>query len=190
MSLLLRNACQDVLDDAGLQNFHCSVSERGNYLTIVGECGELFVSITGVQFARTAPNAAEIPLAVDLLEAFLMKHKPDFDLYVKELKKFQALPVIERSTDEYMIGTSGYGKDSNWHCNIETGPYEIRIDEDQEIKYIKLISRSGKYSLQDLILPNKRAIKAGYDHMIAYLAYLDAEVLVKELKAKLSSCEI
>ena len=190
MSLLLRNACQDVLDDAGLQNFHCSVSERGNFLTIVGECGELFVSITGVQFARTAPSAAEIPLAVDLLESFLMKHKPDFDLYVKELKIFQALPVIKRHTDIYSIGISGYSEDKTWYCDIETGPYEIRIDENQEIDRIKLISRSGEYSLQDLILPNKRAIKAGYDHMIAYLAYLDAEVLVKVLKSKLSSCEI
>ena len=190
MSLLLRNACQEKLDAANLHNFHCGVSSTGNHLTILGECGQIFVSVSGVQFARTAPSAAEIPLAVDLLESFLMKHKPDFDMYVHELAKFQKLAVIERKTDEYDIGTSGYGKDTLWHCDVYAEPYKLRINEKAHILNISLMIRSGDYKTTHLVTPNTNKVKAGYDHMIAYIAYLDAEMIIKELKAKLSTCEI
>lgn len=191
MSLLLRNACQPVLDNAGLQDFHCGVSDTGNYLTILGECGQLFVSISGVQFARTAPSKEEIPLAVDLLDAFLIKHKPDFDMYIAELAKFNALPVVEGDTDAFSVGTEGYRNTQKYYCEIETYPFMIKITEAGDVRLVNLISRKNSYTIQDIdVKVDVKKVKAGYAHMQAYKKYQENKKTINELKSKLSSCEI
>ena len=78
MSLFLRKACQENLDGVGLQNYHIQVDEVTKCLQIVGECGDVFVSITGIRLSRMAPADKEIALAIDLFDDFLAKHTGTF----------------------------------------------------------------------------------------------------------------
>lgn len=78
MSLFLRKACQDNLDGVGLANYHIQVDESTKCLQVVGECGDVLVSITGIRLSRMAPADKEIELAVSLFDDFLTKHTATF----------------------------------------------------------------------------------------------------------------
>lgn len=82
MSLFLRKACQENLDNVGLENYHIQVDEGSKCLQIVGECGDVFVSITGIRLSRMAPAEKEIELAIDLFDAFLAKHAGTFKSFL------------------------------------------------------------------------------------------------------------
>jgi len=191
MSLLLRNACQETLDNAGLANFHIRTNETNNTMTIVGECGQPFVSISGIKFARTAPSAAEIPLAVELLEVFLMKHKHDFDLYTQELAIYQAIPAVKQETKAFKVQHNGYSDDAYWTCRIRSGCFKVKILENGIIDDISLNGLNPAFSMSELAKgPSLKHMQEGHKYLKNYLAYIRAEDRVKELKGKLSSCEI
>lgn len=82
MSLLLRKQCQSMLDGVGLQNYHTQIDPESKMLQIVGECGQDFVSIAGIRLSRMAPNDKEIALAIELFEAFLVKHTGTFKGFI------------------------------------------------------------------------------------------------------------
>ena len=191
MSLLLRNACQETMDNAGLGNFHVRTNENNNTMTIVGECGQPFVSISGIKFARTAPSAAEIPLAVELLEVFLLKHKPDFDAYVRESAKYKKLAKVEPHTENFSIESNGYSDNAYWTCRIRSGCFKVKIREDGMIDKVYLNGSDSKFSMLELSKgPNIEHMLEGHQYLKNYLAYIVAGAQVNELKAKLSSCEI
>jgi len=82
MSLFLRKACQENLDNVGLENYHIQVDESTKCLQIVGECGQILTSITGIRLSRMAPAPHEIKLAVELFDDFLAKHTATFKEFV------------------------------------------------------------------------------------------------------------
>jgi len=191
MSLLLRNACQDTLDNAQLSNFHIRVNEYSKAMTIVGECGQPFVSISGIKFARVVPSNAELPLAVELLDAFLMKHKPDFDLYVQELAKFKSLPVVEMELNESSLDFIGYNDTARWVSKVRSGCFQITINTDGTLFTIDMNGSDPAFSIAECAKgPNLKHMQAGLAHLHSFIAYEKAEETVKALKEKLSSCEI
>ena len=191
MSLLLRNACQQTMDNAGLGNFHVRTNTTDNTMTIVGECGQPFVSISGIKFARLAPSNAEIPLAVELLEIFLIKHKSDFDLYVAELAKYAKIPEIKQNTEAFNIDCNGYRENAYWTVRVRSGCFEVRIREDGIIDAIGLNSSNPKFSMLELSKgPNMEHMLEGHQYLKNYLTYFNAGIKIGKLKAKLSKCEI
>ena len=82
MSLFLRKACQDLLDGVDLNNYHIQVDENTKNLQIVGECGQVLTSISGIRLSRMAPAKDEIQLALDLFDAFLAKHGSTFKEFI------------------------------------------------------------------------------------------------------------
>ena len=55
MSLLLRQACQPVLDEYGLGDYHTRISSN-KYLAVVGPCGKSLFTISGIEFVRLQPS--------------------------------------------------------------------------------------------------------------------------------------
>lgn len=82
MSLFLRKACQKNLDGVGLQNYHIQVDDTSKCLLIVGECGDVLVSIAGIRLSRMAPGDKEIELAIELFDDFLAKHAGTFKEFI------------------------------------------------------------------------------------------------------------
>lgn len=84
MSLLLRKACQPILDAANMPNHHVEIdiNNMNKHLHIVGECGQPLIQIQGITFSRNTPTKTEIEYAAELLQAFLVKYHSKIDEYL------------------------------------------------------------------------------------------------------------
>jgi len=51
MSLIVRKKCQEILDGAGLSEYHADISVNNN-LMIVTTCGKQLFSISGIKFSK------------------------------------------------------------------------------------------------------------------------------------------
>lgn len=72
MSILLRKECQPALNSIKLDMLHVDIISK--ILTIVGECGQPILSISGIKFTSMSPKKEEIEYAVELFEKFLSIH--------------------------------------------------------------------------------------------------------------------
>ena len=127
MSLMLRKACQPILDESNLQNYHTEIdNDSGDRcLRIVGECGKPLMQINGINFSRAAPTKVEIEYATELLQAFLVKYKNKIDKYVTGLRKNGTEP-----TDKDVKTYIGYGSIEVAYTDSETVTVTIEIRED------------------------------------------------------------
>ena len=91
MSILMRKAAQELLDSNGLSSFHVRINNK--HLTIVGECGQPLVTVRGIKFTRDDPSQKEIAYAVELLDAFILKHKHSIENLMDKKKKAAAYKV-------------------------------------------------------------------------------------------------
>ena len=71
-------------------------------LSIVGECGQPLVNISGIKFARADPTNKEIELAVSLLDSFLSKHLGDIGSYLSLRQKLTKMniPILEDNANQ------------------------------------------------------------------------------------------
>lgn len=92
MSILLRKECQPYLDAANLGMLHVAVEEK--CLTLKGECGKTFVSVSGIQFATNTPRNAELEYAVKLFSEFLWKYTEELQNLVNATLAFNELPIV------------------------------------------------------------------------------------------------
>jgi hypothetical protein len=83
MSLILRKKCQTILDGNDVDFLHADIDPNGLFLRLVTECGKPIVTIHGVTFSRKSPTNAEVEYAVELLDAFMVKHGDKLREYVK-----------------------------------------------------------------------------------------------------------
>ena len=91
MSLMLRQACQPMLDDADLEIMHVGISSDKS-LSIVGGCGKPLLNLQGIRFGSFKPTTKEITYAVELFTLFLNK---EADKLVKYVAAKQASTVDE-----------------------------------------------------------------------------------------------
>ena len=194
MSLILRAKCQPLLDDVGLQNYHVAVDTgMQRTMKIVGECGQPFVSITGIQFARSTPSAAELPVALELLEAFLMKHKPEFDAYQAEMDIFAKFPAFREDTKNYSVYTEGHGTNEVWVNKYTASNFQITITELGAIYDMDFFKGYyDKVPYQKLIdmRYNQKELDAAFDYIAYFLTRRTAKKKVDTLKSIISACEI
>lgn len=74
MSLVLRQLTQEMLDKNGLSMLHAEVSDYKK-LTLVGECGQPFLTANGIRFSKKIPSVREVEYAAQLLEKYVNKNK-------------------------------------------------------------------------------------------------------------------
>jgi hypothetical protein len=107
MSLVLRQKCQQLLDDNNLSMLHADINAHNYYMELATECGKPVTTIKGVQFSRRSPTMGEIDYAVKLLDAFLVKHR---DIIYKAVNKMFRLRELE-AEPPIPVYSYGHGKE-------------------------------------------------------------------------------
>lgn len=132
MSLQLRQQAQRIIDEAGYPNLHAGISST-NHMTLQTECGQDLLAVKGVVFSRKAPNAKEISYALELLSAFLTKHKEAIDEYFRRKHACSELEVTDvpegvQVMPSGVFFTVGSGMDAiKFKITSEEGEPEIEL---------------------------------------------------------------
>lgn len=104
MALMLRKACQPILNDADLDAYHADIDDKTKNLCLYTPCGKHFAFVYGVRFGKVAPTAAEIEFATELLTHWLQKNKKTIEDYLIAWEAEQRLRGIEA----YALLEQGY----------------------------------------------------------------------------------
>lgn len=197
MSLILRRECQDQLDQAGLGSYHVEIKGgRGDNknLCIVGECGQPFITLYGVSFAKLAPTRGEIAYAVELLREFLASHKVKIDAYLKAKIEFMKKEEPSRDSEIFAL-QNVYRSKNRWNVKFWDDTYfyianvnglilhsELRDPEESQkwrtVKEIKAHRFPEKKYKEALVWVNR--IKD----------YSDAQETIHDMENALSSCHV
>jgi len=86
--ILIRQQCQQILDDCKMSQFHVQMSEprwSGDqpYLEIATECGKRLMLVRGIPTKRTQYSYAEREYIVELFGDFMLKYKQEIVQYLK-----------------------------------------------------------------------------------------------------------
>lgn len=187
MSLLLRKGCQDSLDAAGLGVYHVEITNN-NYLGLVGECGQPLVTIHGIKFNRSTPSVAEIEYAVELFEAFLVKHKTNI---MKYLKATQAFKLKDEITLPDSLSETSYRNEFSY----KQGDFkvEFQFTKSKGIENIEIKSKSKvpiTITEATKMKINKKLLEANIKAIKDRLVYRELEQKVADMYSELSKCEI
>lgn len=182
--LLLRQACQPVLDSYGLNDLHVTIKDKT--LTIVGGCGKPLVSIGGITFAKSSVSEKERTFAISLFEAFMSKHSAAIVKYVTEKKAFKALPELVPPTNWGFYSTHN----QNFMKNVEL-PYNMLVYSSGHI----MISQNGYFkTTPDELINTLKSIKKDIPACVKYLEDYDARreqaALLEQQRQALAVCDI
>ena len=188
--LLLRQACQPLLNELGLSDLHVTIQDKT--LTIVGSCGKPLVAISGIQFSKNSASNAERDFAVSLFQQFLVTYGKELKDFVSAKQEFLSLPEPELPTGAKNYYLSSAQNDSY----VEFEPFEktssssacikIYIDGRVSFSYYNptinaIASNAG--ILKSLETVTKQTIAAFSDYKIKKAA-IDA------IGAKIAKCDI
>jgi hypothetical protein len=202
MSLFLRQACQTSLDGVGLSNYHIQINESSKYLEVVGECGDVLVTIAGIRLSRMAPSGKEIELAVSLFDDFLAKHTATFKEFIAAKKLVETTPLpnikdfdlIDARTNE----SKNYSHILKGYVSIIQMNFTLKANKDAEVTVksdgfvqIPMIRIENPKKATDLqIGMNPDEARAVMKWIDGCKKFNDAVNIKDEALAKLSSCEI
>lgn len=191
---MLRKKCQSLLDDVGLDNYHIQINEAHKILEIVGECGQSFVSIHGIRLSRMAPNDKEIELALELFEAFLVKHTATFKEYIKA-KHAANLCHIPKEV-EGLTGCSIYRNayQDTYTLTFKTPNNDSRnisIGSNGQVSFTAFSMDLNECPASDIFeCPSEEEIALALKWLEDCNEYQELTDKAESLKNKLSSCEI
>lgn len=197
MSLMLRKACQEILDTNVLQNYHVDINVDTKQLDIVGECGRILVSIAGIKFVKLQPSRAEIEYAVELLNAFLVAHSSRIYTYLEALGKFNKKPVMERDTDKYKITNNGLPVKGiiGYRILYKDDFFLYTLDNASTNAPVLTTIRNSNLSIDALRALSHwnfdfQAFKDAKAYLKKYTAYANEERKLKNQLLELSVCDI
>lgn len=176
--LLLRKACQPILNEVGLSELHVTAGTNGQRcLVLVGGCGKPLVYISGINFSKSVINVTEREYATELFAQFMKKHSKEIKAYVSSKKKHGK---VEKPTLDKTIGTMNYNNAVNIRMPKGiSGSVTVNINGQVSINY------SGKsyenfLSIQEEILSRIKEASVVLKEMTKYVAQ------EKELQLELS----
>jgi len=175
--LLLRQACQPILDSYGLPELHVIIKDKT--LTIVGGCGQPLVSIGGIQFSKNTVSEKERTFAVELFEAFMAKHSTKIIDYVAAKRAFVAL-TVPTLRKEWSMTTYGTPR------RIEMPKSNISVSSDSLITTAYFTDADFKA----ILTTYKADIKEARDYLAAYETHSTAAKILDAQRTTLSSCDI
>ncbi len=199
MSLILRQKCQEKLDDFGLGHLHCIVNN--NYkLSIVSECGKPFMTIQGIQFNRATPKLAEISYAVELLDNFMGLHGKDILNFIRAEKNFtnKKKPNDKRFDCRYNDVAGEYNstktiKDNFSICVYTDQIFKVIIPSNSKLERITYKNNISNFKS---LIPikkfkhNKKLMAEAYLFIKKFHNYETEQLNVINLKSKLSVCDV
>lgn len=194
MSLFLRKACQENLDGVGLQNYHIQVDEGTKCLQIVGECGDVFVSITGIRLSRMAPADKEIDLAIELFDDFLAKHTGTFKAFLdaKIRADKSKIPLEVKGLLDAEVTKPNWQDYWNLKFSMKAAPDQtIEVQSNGSVKIPQFqfdMVDDPKVNIQPVLTP--REVLSVQKWILACTEYHEATKEKTRLLEVLSTCEI
>lgn len=183
MSLILRQKTEELLKKAGLEELHTEIGYN-KYLTLVTECGENIVSITGIKFSRMNPSASEINYATNLFNRFLEKNKDKLVEYITIRKQWKQLKDTQEETSKTISTSVSITRD---YIRFTIDNVHISVYSDYSIAF------RNKIPL-DLLPKIKRHItkhKDTLDNVLALSVDIkDAAQKMASAGANLSKCDV
>lgn len=190
MSLMLRKACQEILDENGLGRFHARINDSTKCLTISTECGKPLVTLAGIQFNRVQPSAAEIEFATELLDSAIAKYRNQFTAYLKVWAELQAMP--EPDHDNFTIQqVSGYRQPAYWKVEYEqkNGASVQYTTKDDAIVFSSTQTVSNPSRIKTHAFSEKE-YQASLEALTEHKAYQKKQHEVNNLRNELNKCDI
>ena len=177
MSLMLRQACQPLLDELGLDMLHVGI-DGDKSLSIVGSCGKPLLSLSGIRFGSFKPSNKEVEYAIHLFNEFLRKEGAKLSVYVVAKQRSTADDVIPLPDGCVAAGSYIYYRNGG-HSNIlaiyPDGQVTVGIKQSPEV-LIELMTSS-------LITDALKYFKQ------AQLQATERETL-REMQTELNKCDI
>lgn len=187
--LLLRQKTQPLLDACGLTMLHTEVIDKT--LTIVGECGQPLVAISGIKFSRNTLSADEREYAAELFDNFMKIHSAKIVDFVTKKQALAAKGPIP-DDDRFAVKTR-YNSEAAGYIvyKIEGEFASVYIDLDQNITEHKLeVSYKTKKEFA-AVLTNAQ------DELDLLIKYVKAKTIrdkeveaINQLKSEISTCTI
>ena len=94
MSLILREACEEMMLDYALEGYYADLDITTKNLQIYTRCGRNIITIKGVRFSKLCPTASEINYAKVLLNNWLTDNEATFNTYQDGLIKLAQLKIV------------------------------------------------------------------------------------------------
>ena len=186
MSLILRDQCQELLNNVGLPMFHVEMS-NSKHLQIVSRCGEPLVTISGIKFSKFQLTNKEIEIATKLFQEFLEVNKQKLEDYLVAYDYFYSLPKVEKVTKNFEVDLlHSWVKPPTIRVRSNGLP-AIHINMDK-----KLGISSGIEWDRDVLISLLRStiIDEAYDYLLQFKQYKEEEDKFLKAKAELNSCKI
>jgi len=202
MALMLRKACQPILDKYDMNAFHADIHASSKYLMLFTPCGKNFATVHGVLFGRLQPSKVEIDFATELLEDWIKRHVKVIEAYIDGLEKLQLSPKPTHEV-KYMGAEIKvtYTQENEW--NKETRQYTCVVTPSN----ITIVYNTRTYILDSkcalmnitneksmsypwgkaLELPAK-ILRAAQLQMDACLTYKRLETSVSDILSELNTC--
>jgi hypothetical protein len=105
MALMLRKACQPILNDADLDPYHADIDRQTKCMQLFTPCGKTFATVHGVNFSRLDVTKDDIEFACELLEIWLIRNKDKIEVY---LDAFEILQRMEEPNHETTVDDVDY----------------------------------------------------------------------------------
>lgn len=182
--LLLRQACQPVLDSYGLNDLHVTIKDKT--LTIVGGCGKPLVSIGGITFAKSSVSEKERIFVLSLFEAFMSKHSAAIIKYITEKKAFNALPEL--------IPPKNWGKSATYaskeYVYRNDTPISVFVYKSGQITLASGGNEMYPNAMKDFITDIEKDIPACVKYLEDHTARQKQAALLEQQRQALAVCDI
>ena len=192
MALLLRKACQPILNDADLDPYHADLDANTKEMKLYTPCGKHLATVAGVLFGGLRPTKVEIEFATELLATWLLRNKNLLANFINETEVLEKMGEAVSSLNNFEIAhifgrsriTSTKAKE-RYLVSIEQGAVKYCLDANGDLVRIEL-KETVSVALEHKL--SKSNVLAGMSFLNEYLAISKQEKKVATLLAELNTC--
>lgn len=191
MALMLRKACQPILNDYDLDAYHADLNPDDKSLQIFTPCGKKFAMVSGVRFGTLNPTKAEIEFTTELLGDWLLRNKEDIDSFIEAFETLQRTPWPE-DTDAFEIGSCRVYKDGKYvrePQGLNVRHNNVIYGIDTEHKMVASMTLLEPVRADTGVKLPLKVLEAGIVHYNQVMAHREAQRVVDTKLAELNSCE-
>lgn len=188
MSLILRQLCQPILDEYGLDSYYVSIKSYQHYMYIVSACGQELFSITNIKFSKEHPSKADAQLGANLLIEFFEAHLGTLNAYLDAKLAFNQTARVPTVDSPYSVE----------HKVIKgKSTYTVGYSKNNEHLYFTLPGKIYTYSTHGVKLPKignlaqSKAVLDDLNYQVKiYMNWHKAKVNMEDKLSLLTACKI
>lgn len=199
MSLMLRQACEEPLSEAGLGNYHAGIETSygcSKDLALYSNCGQLFLIVPGINFGSIRLKNSEVEYSAQLLTQWLRTNRKKIDRYLAALENrevHQEPTSFDDGSLSIHFGTrGGYGSRIQGIL-VDTGQAEYVLDQKGNVLYVEVSFNKKPVPVNRAVVPTiaKTQLKQIEAWTTQYFNAKAAEKQLEEARKALSeSCAL